>query len=49
MPVDISTVNCGFPYLRVGMAANSNGAVVGNATTGPEMVRIESSLGIIGD
>jgi translation initiation factor 6 len=47
--VDISTVNCGFPYLRVGMAANSNGAVVGNATTGPEMVRIESSLGITGD
>lgn len=49
IPVDISTVNCGFPYLRVGIAANSNGAVVGNATTGPEMARIESSLGIMGD
>lgn len=49
IPVDISTVNCGFPYVRVGMAANSNGAVVGNATTGPEMARIESSLGITGD
>ncbi len=49
MPVDISTVNCGFPYLRVGLAANSHGAVVGSATTGPEMARIESSLGITGD
>lgn len=48
IPVDISTVNCGFPYVRVGIVANSNGAVVGSATTGPEMVRIESSLGIIG-
>lgn len=47
-PVDISTVNCGFPYLRVGMTANSKGAVVGDATTGPEMVRIESSLGLTG-
>lgn len=49
IPVDISTVNCGFPYLRVGMAANSKGAVVGSATTGPEMARIEASLGITGD
>jgi translation initiation factor 6 len=48
IPVDISTVNCGFPYVRVGIAANSKGAVVGNATTGPEMARIESSLGITG-
>jgi translation initiation factor 6 len=48
IPVDISTVNCGFPYVRVGIAANSNGAVVGSATTGPEMARIESSLGITG-
>jgi len=45
-PVDISTVNRGFPYLRVGITANSQGAVVGEATTGPEMVRIETSLGI---
>jgi translation initiation factor 6 len=47
-PVDISTVNRGFPYLRVGMTANSKGVVVGDATTGPEMVRIESSLGLTG-
>ena len=48
IPVDISTVNCGFPYLRVGITANSSGAVVGEATTGPEMVRIDSSLGLSG-
>jgi translation initiation factor 6 len=48
IPVDVSTINCGFPYLRVGMTANSNGAVVGEATTGPEIFRIESSLGLMG-
>jgi translation initiation factor 6 len=45
--IDVSTINCGFPYLRVGMTANSNGAVVGEETTGPEMARIESSLGFM--
>ncbi len=48
IPVDVSTVNCGSPYLRVGMTANSYGAVVGHETTGPEMARIESSLGLTG-
>lgn len=48
IPVNISTVNCGYPYLRVGMLANSYGVVVGDATTGPEMAHIESSLGLIG-
>ncbi len=47
IPIDVSTINCGFPYLRVGMTANSNGAVVGEETTGPEMARIESSLGFM--
>lgn len=46
IPVDVSTVNCGFPYLRVGITANSNGVLVGQDTTGPEMARIESSLGL---
>jgi len=49
MPVDVSTINCGFPYIRVGMTANSKGVVVGEQTTGPEMARIESSLGLQGD
>jgi translation initiation factor 6 len=47
IPIDVSTINCGFPYLRIGMTANSNGAVVGEETTGPEMARIESSLGFM--
>ena len=46
IPVDVSTINCGFPYIRVGMTANSKGVVVGHKTTGPEMARIESSLGL---
>ncbi|MDD1776161.1 MAG: hypothetical protein LUP94_02280, partial [Candidatus Methanomethylicus sp.] len=49
IPVDVSTINCGFPYIRVGMTANSKGVVVGQETTGPEMARIESSLGFQGD
>ncbi|MGQ9760138.1 MAG: translation initiation factor IF-6 [Candidatus Methanomethylicaceae archaeon] len=48
IPAHVSTVNCGFPYLRVGMVANSYGVIVGDATTGPEMAHIESSLGLIG-
>lgn len=48
IPVHLSTVNCGFPYLRVGMAVNSYGVIVGMETTGPEMAHIESSLGLIG-
>jgi len=47
IPVDVSTINRGFPYPRIGMTANSHGVVVGEATTGPEMARIESSLGLI--
>lgn len=46
-PVYPSTVNCGIPYLRVGMVVNSNGAVVGEDTTGPELAHIESSLGLV--
>lgn len=47
IPINVSTVNCGFPYLRVGMVANSYGVVVGEATTGPEMAHIEMSLGLV--
>jgi translation initiation factor 6 len=41
-----STVNRGFPYLRIGMVANSYGVVVGDMTTGPEIAHIEASLGV---
>jgi len=42
--VDVGTVNGGVPYLRGGMVANSNGAAVGVATTGPELMMIKSAL-----
>jgi translation initiation factor 6 len=41
-----STVNRGFPYLRIGMVANSYGVVVGDMTTGLEIAHIEASLGV---
>ena len=47
VPVDVSTVNCGSPYLRIGVVANSHGAVVGSETTGPEMARLEVALGFV--
>ena len=37
---DVCTVNKGVPYPRIGIIANSKGAIVGNETTGPEMMRI---------
>ena len=47
-PVDIGTACGGVRYTGVCMIANSNGAVVGETTTGPELGRIESSLDFIG-
>lgn len=45
--VDIGTVNRGVGFIRTGIIANKNGALVGNETTGPEIARIEDSLGLI--
>ena len=38
--VDVCTVNRGIPYPRVGIMANSKGAVIGSDSTGPESMRI---------
>lgn len=46
-PVDIGTACGGVRYTGVCMIANSNGTLVGETTTGPELGRIESSLGFI--
>jgi len=43
---DVGTVNRGIPYVRIGMTANSKGAVVGDETTGPELARIIDTLQI---
>ncbi|MEE9594981.1 MAG: translation initiation factor IF-6 [Candidatus Hydrothermarchaeales archaeon] len=45
--VDVGTVNRGIGFVRTGMIANSNGVVVGKETTGPELARIEDSLGLL--
>lgn len=44
---DIGTVNFGGPFVRTGLIANSNGYLVGNQTTGPEVSRIDEALGFI--
>ncbi len=45
--MDIGTVNHGFPYVSIGMIANSKGILTGSATTGPEIARIENALGFL--
>ncbi len=44
VPVDIGTVNRGVNYVRTGIVANTKGVVVGELTTGVEIVRIENTL-----
>ncbi len=45
VPVTQGTVNFGVSFIRAGLVANSNGALVGEDTTGPELVRIQMALG----
>jgi len=47
VPVDVGTINCGIPYIGTGLIANSNAAVAGSMTTGPEMFIIEHILGTL--
>ncbi len=47
LPVDIGTVNFGSPLVGSGLLANSKGYVVGEETTGPELSRIEDTLGYL--
>lgn len=42
--VNIGTVNRGIGFVKTGLVANANGALVGSETTGPEILRIEDSL-----
>ncbi len=44
VPVSISTVNFGVPFVKVGVVANVHGVLVGEETSGPEMARIEQAL-----
>lgn len=44
VPLDVSSVNCGVPFVGACSAANAHGAVVGPETTGPELQRISEML-----
>ncbi|MFQ5887248.1 MAG: translation initiation factor IF-6 [Candidatus Hydrothermarchaeales archaeon] len=45
--VDVGTINRGVGFVRTGIVANSNGALMGQQTTGPEIARIEDVLGFL--
>lgn len=47
VPADIGTINYGGPLIGAGLVANSNGYIVGDDTTGPELGRIEEALGLL--
>ncbi len=47
LPVDIGTVNFGYPLVGSGILANNKGYVVGEDTTSPEVSRIEDALGYL--
>jgi len=44
LTVDIGTVNRGSPFIRTGLIVNDKGALVGEDTTGPEIMRIQQVL-----
>lgn len=43
--VDVGTVNKGRSFLRGGIVVNDNGALVGDETAGPELMRMQQVLG----
>jgi translation initiation factor 6 len=47
VPVDVGTACSGIGYVGICILCNSKGAVVGDPTTGAELGRIESALGLI--
>lgn len=47
VPIDVGTACSGVKFVGLCIVANSNGAVVGMTTTGPELGRIESALGFV--
>lgn len=47
VPAEVGTACGGVKYVGLCVVANSNGAITGETTTGPEMGRVESALGFI--
>jgi len=46
VPVDTGTINGGVPYPKSGLLANSNGAIAGSSTSGPELMAISQIMGL---
>lgn len=46
--LDIGTVNFGIAFVKTGLVANNYGALVGERTTGPEIMRVVKALGLGG-
>jgi len=49
VPVDVTTINCGIPYVGTGLISNRHAAVVGSLTTGPEIFIIGNALDVVKD
>jgi translation initiation factor 6 len=47
VPVEVGTVNCGIPYVGTGLVCNSQSAIAGSLTTGPEIFIIGQALGVM--
>jgi len=47
VPVEVGTINCGIPYVGTGLVGNTNAAVAGSMTTGPEMFIIGNALDVV--
>ncbi len=42
--VEVGTINCGVPYVSIGLLATSQAAAAGFETTGPELMRITEAF-----
>lgn len=47
--VDVGTVNFGVSFIKTGLVVNSRGGLVGEFTSGPELMRIEHVFDIVGE
>jgi len=47
VPVDVTTINCGIPYVGTGLISNRYTAVAGSLTTGPEIFIIGNALDVV--
>jgi translation initiation factor 6 len=47
VPVDVTTINCGIPYVGTGLIGNSHTAIAGSLTTGPEIFIIGNALDVV--